>query len=200
MPQSAKTSVRPRRHLFLSHAEPLLMSPVYSSGLLLPHHLAASFSPGGVVQKEMQKVASLMLTRFWPQASSAGCRTIPAEPQGHLPYALQHLFLRQFVSSSTGLYEGSELVRANQPSWNPKHWGVHARKQLSRTTTNSELNILKKIHKPSFLFWTKISTFAIEYFGRCKEDLQYKSKEKSLQKTSNACCSSFILLTLTGLL
>lgn len=91
----------------------------------------------------MQKLASLMLTRFWPQASSAGCRTIPEEPQGHLPYALQHLFLRPFISSSTGLYDGSELVRANKPSWNPKHWGVHARKQLSRTTKNSELNILK---------------------------------------------------------
>lgn len=182
MPQSAKTSVRPRRHLFLSHAEPLLTSPVYSSGLLLPHHLAASFSPGGVVQKEMQKVASLMLTQFWPQASSAGCRTIPAEPQGHLPYALQHLFLRQFVSSSTGLYKGSELVRANQPSWNPKHWGVHARKQLSRTTTNSELNILKKYTNQVFCSGQKLAPLQLSILVGARKICNIKAKKKASKR------------------
>lgn len=202
-PQSTKMFVRPRRHLTIFEPR---RTPADEPGVQLwftftppPGCFSLTFLKWGSCAERNAETSSLMLARFWPQASPAGCRTIPAEPQGYLPYALQHLFPRKSVSSSTGLYESSELVRANQPSWNPKHWRVQCQKAAEQDRQEQWTKHIKKIHKLSFLFWTKISAFAIQYFCSCKEDLQYKSEEKSLQKTLNVCCSSFILPTLTGL-
>lgn len=108
-------------------------------------------------------------------------------------------FPGRFISSSTGLYERSEPVWADQPSHDLKHWGACARNQASRTRDNSELTIFKK-QKPSFLFWTGKCIFTIIYFYNCKEDLQFKSKRKEKPPKDLKCLlhlSSFILPALT---
>lgn len=107
---------------------------------------------------------------------------------------------RKCTSSSTGLCEHSEPVRAHRPSQSLKQWGARARNLLRRTRDNSELTILKK-HRTTFLFRTIKASSQIFY--NCRKDSQYKSKgkekpPKDLKRLMHL--SSFISPALTDLL
>lgn len=126
---------RPTRRFAVSVLRGTLLRSPHDSGWLVHRHLDTSASPSwkgeqrGTKCRNWQVDARSVLAPgqlCGTQDDSCGITRVSAlcSPTFQFP--------RRFISSSTGLYECSEPVWADQPSQDLKHWGARARNHISK--------------------------------------------------------------------
>lgn len=132
---------RPRRHLAVSVLRRTLLISPHDSSWLVHRHLDTSASPSWKGEQRTVKCRNWQVDARSVLAPGQPCGTQDDSCSITRVSALcspAFQFPGRFISSSTGLYERSEPVWADQPSHDLKHWGACARNQASRTRDNSE--------------------------------------------------------------